>query len=168
MTSVSQAVNALLSTSLDTKKDPILSGNKRVQLEIKSARNEKIAKREKKLERLVLRTKEHIVPDAATNSKQEKFLHKIATKGVVTLFNAVRKQQEYQREQEEASGSSIAKRSKLEKTAKSHFKGIMDAEKGRNESSEESESEQVKEQLWDVLDDDYIHNEAEMGDVLSD
>ncbi|PVU94152.1 hypothetical protein BB561_002770 [Smittium simulii] len=77
---------------LDSTQGPILSKNKQAEIAIEEQKKLALERREKTRERQLALQKNHIVPDNSTIS-YEKDLKKIATRGVVQLFNAIKTSQ---------------------------------------------------------------------------
>lgn len=90
-------VNSVISQLLSEKapqNDEILSGSKsEVARAISKVHQAKQQTRSKYVERKMLRGRTHVVPDITMDASKEKMLLRIATKGVVTLFNALSQQQ---------------------------------------------------------------------------
>jgi hypothetical protein len=71
---------------------PILARDRGAERQLDAARAEHKARRQQALERRRVMEKGHVIPDV-TSKNYERGLAKIATRGVVRLFNTVRKQQ---------------------------------------------------------------------------
>ncbi|XP_067118577.1 RRP15-like protein [Centruroides vittatus] len=95
-------------------------------------------------------------PDISEKQK-ERALNRIATRGVVQLFNAVRQHQKTLGEKLSTAGNSEVKK---EKVIKSFTKGgFLDRLKNKEKKSEESKNDEnshEKEKKWDVLRDNFM------------
>ncbi|XP_078505916.1 RRP15-like protein isoform X2 [Lissotriton helveticus] len=107
------AMAKILNKKTPVSQPIILLKNKKLQQEKEKERQEKLEKRkqlEKKREwEMMCRVK----PDAVKDRENERNLQKVATRGVVQLFNAVRKHQSNINEKVKEAGSSERKRAKL-------------------------------------------------------
>ena len=107
-------------------------------------------------------------PDAVRDRARERRLAKVATRGVVQLFNAVREQQKSIKSQLDIAGKSTVKRDKVFKSIdKEGFLEVLSGNKRRLEKSGERDSATVKvpkteikqeedESSWKILRDDYM------------
>ena len=77
----------------DIGSDPILALDRRTLKDARSAEKLQSLGRLRKLDKEAKHSRCHVVPDISTDAALEKQLVRIATKGVVTLFNAVTKHQ---------------------------------------------------------------------------
>eukprot|EP01083_Nonionella_stella_P044238 119170_1 len=134
---------------------------------------------EKRLNR-EFREKEHVLPDIGKDGAYEKMLLKTATRGVVTLFNAVKKHQKQLETALDESGSSSVKQRQAEKRSKSNFLKMLKPSPVKGETSktiattseaseslertENTETEQSpKKSSWSVLNEEFM-----MGGNLKD
>ncbi|OQV23501.1 hypothetical protein BV898_02620 [Hypsibius exemplaris] len=103
----------------------------------------------------------HVLPDV-TERERERKLTKIATKGVVQLFNAVRAQQSSLEEKLEEAGPSFRKSEQaLKSVSKGDFldllknpSGSVKIRRAATASDDYGEAEEPK--RWEVLDDEYM------------
>ena len=107
-------------------------------------------------------------PDAVRDRAKERRLAKVATRGVVQLFNAVREQQKSIKSQLDIAGKSTVKRDKVFKSIdKEGFLDVLSGNKRRFEKSGEKESAAAKvpkteikqeedESSWKILRDDFM------------
>ena len=109
-------------------------------------------------------------PDIVRDRAREKTLQKIATKGVVQLFNAVREQQKTLKTQLNSVGNSVLKRDKVLKNIdKTGFLEVLSGGKKRKVESTKAAEPKVKklkaevkdepaedESTWKILRDDYM------------
>jgi hypothetical protein len=125
------------------------------------------AERQLKHEKKLLRLKEHVRPDAATDLKKERMLTKIATRGVVVLFNAIAKQQELKRKREEEDYETTQekKKARTKDLSKNEFLDILknsaESVKSAGDKEDEDDDEEEFENQWDVLDDEFVHDLAQ-------
>jgi hypothetical protein len=90
----SQNIPSIFSQLLNQKVDetPILAFRKEIEKKLEDEKIERKAKRQLLQEKRALREKDHKLP-AVETMNYEKKLRKVATKGVVQLFNAIKAQQ---------------------------------------------------------------------------
>ncbi|KAJ1918805.1 pre-60S ribosomal particles component [Tieghemiomyces parasiticus] len=88
------AMSSILGADLapSDEKVPILARNKLVERKIKADSKEVAARKALAMERKRLASRDRIIPDFS-NATYEKSLRKVATRGVVKLFNAIATQQ---------------------------------------------------------------------------
>lgn len=124
------------------------------------------ADKEAKLMRLAMKKQGHVIPkkrgEDPESDVREKALQKIATKGVVQLFNAVAKAQRRVKEATEATGN----RAKAAKLGKASFLSELrnaskQADGGNNQGKQQRQSQQVG-------DDDAAEGENKGWDVLKE
>lgn len=153
-----------------TNKAPILVKNKELEKEKEKFRKERLERRaqlDKKREwEMMCRVK----PDVVTDKEAERNLQRIATRGVVQLFNAVQKHQKNVDEKVKEAGGSIRKRAKLISTvSKKDFISVL---RGMDGSSQKSGKKLKDEQgtenseegpSWKILRDDFM-----MGAAMKD
>ena len=114
-------------------------------------------------------------PDVVRDRARERKLAKIATRGVVQLFNAVREQQKSLKVQLDEAGKSIRKREKVFKNIdREGFLDVLDGGGGMKRRRKEADKcqglpkeavkeEPVEESSWKILRDDFM-----MGTKLKD
>merc|ERR1712179_328093 len=146
----------------------ILLSKARKDAEVKNKKNVKkeggLSRTQKKYLENMCRSK----PDITKDKLREKILSKLATRGVVQLFNAVREQQKSLKSQLNSAGGSIRKREAVFKNIDK--KGFLDQVLGGRPASNESlPSLKVKKEIkmevdkdedeasnWTILKDDYM------------
>ncbi|GAV05878.1 hypothetical protein RvY_15941 [Ramazzottius varieornatus] len=98
----------------------------------------------------------HVLP-AITEREKDRKLAKIATKGVVQLFNAVRAQQNVLEEKLEEAGPSMRKTEQALKTvSKSSFLDLLKNPHGAPGVTVRQDKGNEATQRWQVLEDDYM------------
>ncbi|XP_067992757.1 RRP15-like protein [Melanerpes formicivorus] len=142
------AMAKVLNKKIPQNKSTILAKNKKVEKErqkLKQERMEKKMKLDKKREwEMMCRVKPDVVKDRET----ERNLQRIATRGVVQLFNAVRTHQKKVDEKVKKAGSSLRQRAKLmSSVSKKDFINVlrnMEGAKGsKNPAGKATQSKQV-------------------------
>ncbi|XP_039916485.1 RRP15-like protein [Hirundo rustica] len=160
------AMAKVLNKKIPQNKSTILAKNKTLEKERekkKQERQEKKMRLEKKREwEMMCRVK----PDVVKDREKERNLQRIATRGVVQLFNAVRMHQKKMEEEVKKAGSSERKRAKLmSSVSKRDFIDVlrnMDGAKGgKNPAGKATKSKQgeVKSEEgpeWNILRDDFM------------
>ncbi|KAG8518184.1 RRP15-like protein [Galemys pyrenaicus] len=157
------AMAKILNKKTPKSKPTILVKNKKLEKEkekLKQERLEKRAQLDKKREwEMMCRVK----PDVVRDKETERNLQRIATRGVVQLFNAVQKHQKNVDEKVKAAGGSVRKRAKLISTvSKKDFISVlrgMDGEKsspGKNPKAKQSTEEAEEGPGWTILRDDFM------------
>ncbi|XP_011759484.1 RRP15-like protein isoform X3 [Macaca nemestrina] len=136
------AMAKVLNKKTPESKPTILVKNKKLEKEkekLKQERLEKIKQRDKRLEwEMMCRVK----PDVVQDKETERNLQRIATRGVVQLFNAVQKHQKNVDEKVKEAGSSMRKRAKLISTvSKKDFISVL---RGMDGSTNETTSSKKK------------------------
>ena len=106
-----------------------------------------------------------VKPDITKRAKEKAF-SKIATRGVVQLFNAVREQQKDVRQKLKEAGSSRKREKVLENLDKDGFLAVLDgkkpssgpsaAKKPKTELKEEEEEEDEEDVTWSALKHDFM------------
>ncbi|XP_035770317.1 RRP15-like protein [Neolamprologus brichardi] len=106
-------------------------------------------------------------PDIVTDRETEKALQRIATRGVVQLFNAVRKHQKTVQEKVKDAGGSDRKKAKiLCSVSKKDFIDVLRREDGGVRATGKTEKDAVaavEKPAWTVLRDDFM-----MGATMKD
>ncbi|KAM3855975.1 RRP15-like protein [Vipera latastei] len=161
-----EAMAKVLNKKVSSDKPTILLKNKERDAERRKAKQERLEQRKqlnKKREwEMLCRVKPNIVKDREV----ERNLQRIATRGVVQLFNAVRKHQTNVDEKIKEAGSSERKRAQLmSSVSKRDFinvlRGMDGKEMGQNPARKSSNSRQDKSKseeapAWSILRDDYM------------
>ncbi|XP_055000524.1 RRP15-like protein [Sorex araneus] len=165
------AMAKILNRKIPKSKATILVKNKELEKEkekLKQERLERRAQLDKKREwEMMCRVK----PDVVKDKETERNLQRIATRGVVQLFNAVQKHQKNVDEKVKEAGSSIRKRAKLISTvSKKDFISVL---RGMDGSSKEKSGKNPRDKLstgnseegpsWKILRDDFM-----MGSAMKD
>ncbi|XP_037352192.1 RRP15-like protein [Talpa occidentalis] len=157
------AMAKILNKKTPKSKPTILVKNKELEKEkekLKQERLEKRAQLDKKREwEMMCRVK----PDVVRDKETERNLQRIATRGVVQLFNAVQKHQKNVDEKVKEAGGSVRKRAKLISTvSKKDFISVlrgMDGEKsspGKSPKAKQSAVEAEEGPGWTILRDDFM------------
>lgn len=160
------AMAKVLNKKIPQNKSTILAKNKSLEKERekkKQERQEKKMRLDKKREwEMMCRVK----PDVVKDREKERNLQRIATRGVVQLFNAVRMHQKKMEEQVKKAGSSERKRAKLmSSVSKRDFINVLrnmeGAKEGKNPAGKATKSKQgeVKSEEgpeWNILRDDFM------------
>lgn len=156
------AMARILENQLPEDKPPVLLKYKKIEKR-KAERNEQLAsKKLKSQERHAMLEKDHIKPDASTLD-YEKNLMRIATRGVVKLFNAVSKHQK-EINSKLNSAPTEAKKTKVETMSKSTFLDMLksSSDKGRTQENKEQKGTGIEltdtddASSWSILRDDFM------------
>lgn len=158
------AMARILEKDLPENKPPVLLKYKKVEKRRAEVKEERASKKLKSQERHAMREKDHVKPDGSTLD-YEKNLVKIATRGVVKLFNAVSKHQK-EVESKLSSAPTEAKKSKVvESMSKSAFLDMLKSSSDKART-QEMNKEQVKaneraekpdlSSTWNILRDDFM------------
>ncbi|XP_036996541.2 RRP15-like protein [Artibeus jamaicensis] len=159
------AMAKILNKKTPTSKPTILVRNRELEKEKEKLRQERLEKR-KQLDRkreweMLCRVK----PDVVKDKETERNLQRIATRGVVQLFNAVQKHQQNVDEKVKEAGGSVRKRAKLiSSVSKKDFISVlrgMDGsaqEPGSTGRGSKAKQTRVKEEgpSWTILRDDFM------------
>lgn len=141
--------------------DPILKNfKKRTNRKLLAEKRRKREARELALKKKLLKARDHRIPTVLSEPGEVR-LRKLATKGVVQLFNVVRKQQ---KEMAMNDTEELEKRNplKAEKLTKTKFLELLQKTGGARKAGVKKEvksEEAVKQEAkpaWDVLSDDYM------------
>ncbi|XP_016076621.1 PREDICTED: RRP15-like protein [Miniopterus natalensis] len=159
------AMAKILNKKTPKSKPTILVRNKELEKEkekLKQERQERRKQLDKKREwEMMCRVK----PDVVKDKDAERNLQRIATRGVVQLFNAVQKHQKNVDEKVKEAGSSMRKRAKLISTvSKKDFISVLrgvdgsTGEKSLTGRSSEAKQTEVREEGpgWTILRDDFM------------
>jgi hypothetical protein len=140
-------------------------------IEAKKRKEQKDAERKHRLEKKLLREKERVIPDAATDIQRERALVKVATRGVVMLFNAIAQQQEKRKnaeaaeqdEQDEEDELQSSKKKKVRSDEMSR-KEFLDRLKSSSSTATES-SKNSSGKDWEVFNDEFVHELAHENEL---
>lgn len=159
------AMAKILNKKTPKSKPTILTKNKELEKEKEKLKQERLEKRkqiDKKREwEMLCRVK----PDVIKDKEAERNLQRIATRGVVQLFNAVQKHQRNVGEKVKEVGGSIRKRAKLMSTvSKKDFISVLRGMDGASESSSAGKSPKARQTEvkseegpgWKILRDDFM------------
>ncbi|XP_037674429.1 LOW QUALITY PROTEIN: RRP15-like protein [Choloepus didactylus] len=160
------AMAKILNKKTPKSKPTILVKNKELEKEKEKLKQERLEKRkqlDKKREwEMICRVK----PDVVKDKETERNLQRIATRGVVQLFDAVQKHQKNVDEKVKESGSSMRKRAKLISTvSKKDFISVLRGQDGstneksstgRNPKAKQAEMKSEEGPGWSILRDDFM------------
>uniref|UniRef100_A0A8C3T5L1 RRP15-like protein n=2 Tax=Chelydra serpentina TaxID=8475 RepID=A0A8C3T5L1_CHESE len=161
-----EAMAKVLNKKIPKSKSTILVKSKELEKEREREKQEKLEKKrqlDKKREwEMMCRVK----PDVAKDRETERNFQRIATRGVVQLFNAVRKHQKNVDEKVKEAGNSNRKRAKLmSSVSKKDFINMLRGSEGakREQStsgttlkSKQGEVKSHEEPAWNILRDDFM------------
>ncbi|EFB18248.1 hypothetical protein PANDA_012227, partial [Ailuropoda melanoleuca] len=160
------AMAKILNRKTPRSKPTILVKNKELEKEKEKLKQERLEKRKQLDKKREWEMMCRVKPDVVKDKETERNLQRIATRGVVQLFNAVQKHQKNVDEKVKEAGSSIRKRAKLISTvSKKDFISVlrgMDAsasEKsstGKNLKAKPTEVKSEEGPGWTILRDDFM------------
>nr|XP_028580454.1 RRP15-like protein [Podarcis muralis] len=160
------AMAKVLSKKVPKSKPTILVKNKERDKEREKEKQERLEKRRKLDKKREWEMMCRVKPDVAKDREMERSLQRIATRGVVQLFNAVRKHQQNVSEKVKEAGSSERKRAKLiSSVSKRDFinvlRGMEGTETEQNAArktlkSKQDESRSEEGPAWSILRDDFM------------
>ncbi|KAL1769819.1 RRP15 [Sigmodon hispidus] len=159
------AMAKILNKKTPKSKPTILTKNKELEKEKEKLKQERLEKRkqlDKKLEwEMLCRVK----PDVVKDKETERSLQKIATRGVVQLFNAVQKHRRNVGDKVKEAGGSIRKQAKLMSTvSKKDFISVLRGMDSTNENSSDGKNPKARQTEvnseegpgWKILRDDFM------------
>ena len=167
---MSDVISKILEKSLAPEKDAVLAKCKRSTKRKSEIQEERVLKKEKRDAKKAILDKNHVIP-TRSNAHTEVLLRKIATKGVVKLFNAVSAHQKSMSEKMKEAKTEARKSKAIEGVSKSSFLDFLkkdgeDKAKVKVEnkktvtkqevSSEDDASEEEGKSSWNVLRDDFM------------
>jgi len=141
----------------DTSEKPILANAKEIEQKIEDEKLDYKARKALTAERKKLAEKDRVIPDYTT-FEYEKKLRKLATRGVVKLFNAIKTAQE---KSNEVHTLVTNKKPKVEVAKKSFMDMLQESNKQKSDTKEKSsnnENMNSKEPTWNVFSDNYGMN----------
>ncbi|ORX64163.1 Rrp15p-domain-containing protein [Anaeromyces robustus] len=142
----------------DTNEKPILAKAKEIEQKIEDEKLDYKARKAITAERKKLEEKDRVIPDYTT-FEYEKKLRKLATRGVVKLFNAIKTAQE---KSNEVHTLVTNKKPKVEVAKKSFMDMLQESNKRKTETNEKTsnkkENSDSKEPAWNVFSDSYGMN----------
>jgi len=141
----------------DTNEKPILAKAKEIEQKIEDEKLDYKARKALTAERKKLEEKDRVIPDYTT-FEYEKKLRKLATRGVVKLFNAIKAAQE---KSNEVHTLVTNKKPKVEVAKKSFMDMLQESNKQKTSSNEKTtnnDNSESKEPAWNVFSDNYGMN----------
>ncbi|XP_049724592.1 RRP15-like protein [Elephas maximus indicus] len=160
------AMAKVLNKKTPKSKPTILLKNKKLEKEKEKLKQERLEKRKQLDKRREWEMMCRVKPDVVKDKETERNLQRIATRGVVQLFNAVQKHQKNVDEKAKEAGGSIRKRAKLISTvSKKDFISVlrgMDASTnersstGKNLKAKQTEVKSEESPGWNILRDDFM------------
>lgn len=159
------AMAKILSKKTPRSKPTILVKNKELEKEKEKLKQERLEKRKQLDKKREWEMMCRVKPDVVQDKETERNLQRIATRGVVQLFNAVQKHQKNVDEKVKEAGSSVRKRAKLISTvSKRDFISVLrgldgsaneKSSAGRNAKAAQSEASDEG-PAWTILRDDFM------------
>ncbi|MES1913700.1 MAG: hypothetical protein MHM6MM_005868 [Cercozoa sp. M6MM] len=126
--------------AVSSKAAPILSKAKKLEnLELRQRQREAREARARRAQLKAFRNKDHAEVDIAYNAAEERELRKIATKGVVTLFNALRQHKRRMKNALANAGQSEVRRAQAEKEGREAFMQMLQQRQGKKKDDAESQ-----------------------------
>ncbi|XP_065749321.1 RRP15-like protein isoform X2 [Phocoena phocoena] len=160
------AMAKILNKKTPKSKPTILVKNKELEKEKEKLKQERLEKRKQLDKKREWEMMCRVKPDVVKDKETERNLQRIATRGVVQLFNAVQKHQKNVDEKVKEAGGSIRKRAKLISTvSKKDFISVlrgMDGstnEKsltGKNSKAKQTEAKSEEGPGWAILRDNFM------------
>ncbi|XP_027497152.1 RRP15-like protein [Corapipo altera] len=159
------AMAKVLNKKIPQNKSTILSKNKSLEKEREKEKQERLEKRMKLDKKREWEMMCRVKPDVVKDREKERNLQRIATRGVVQLFNAVRAHQKNIDEKMKKAGSSDRRRAKLLSTvSKKDFISVLrnmeGAKGGKNDGKatkcKEGEVKSEEGPEWNILRDDFM------------
>ncbi|XP_043818527.1 RRP15-like protein [Dromiciops gliroides] len=167
------AMAKILNKKIPKSKSTILIKNKELEKEKEKEKQERLEKRKQLDKKREWEMMCRVKPDVVKDKEIERNLQRIATRGVVQLFNAVRKHQKNVDEKMKEVGGSVRKRAKLMSTVTkkdfiSVLRGVDESKDSRNPTGQNSKDKQDKGKSeqgssWNILRDDFM-----MGATMKD
>uniref|UniRef100_F6QE19 RRP15-like protein n=1 Tax=Ornithorhynchus anatinus TaxID=9258 RepID=F6QE19_ORNAN len=158
-----EAMAKILSKKTPQSRPTILVKNKELEQEKKKEKQERLEKRKQLDKKREWEMMCRVKPDVVQDKEKERNLQRIATRGVVQLFNAVRKHQKNVDDKMKEAGGSMRKRAKLmSSVSKKDFISVLRGiEGGKNEESASGKTSQAKVKSeegpgWNILRDDFM------------
>ncbi|XP_065102469.2 RRP15-like protein [Paramisgurnus dabryanus] len=157
-----EAMAKILDKKTPESKPSILLKNKELD-KIKEKEKKELLEKKKKIDKK--RAWENMCrekPDVVRDRDQERALQRIATRGVVQLFNAVKKHQKNMDEKVKDAGGSVRKKAKIiSSVSKKDFIDVLRAADGAHNPAIKKETETAVEvkagkPSWSVLRDDFM------------
>ncbi|XP_077384209.1 RRP15-like protein [Festucalex cinctus] len=164
-----EAMAKILGKPTLKNKPTILVKNKELDKVKAKERQEQLERKEQTDKKRAWEMMCRVKPNVVKDREVEKALQRIATRGVVQLFNAVRKHQKSIDQQVKEAGGSDRKKAKiLSSVTKKDFIDVLRKTEGGarvtvKEEKDTSTAEVVEKPAWSVLSDDYM-----MGATMKD
>lgn len=159
------AMAKILNRKTPGSKAPILLKNKELEKEKEKLKQERLERRKQLDKKREWDMMCRVKPDVVQDKEAERNLQRIATRGVVQLFNAVQKHQKNVDEKVKEAGSSVRKRAKLmSAVSKKDFISVLRGldggtnQKGSARRTAEARQTEGKEEGpgWTILRDDFM------------
>ncbi|XP_036133408.1 RRP15-like protein [Molossus molossus] len=159
------AMARILSKKTPGSKPTILVKNKELEKEKEKLKQERLEKRKQLDKKREWEMMCRVKPDVVQDKETERNLQRIATRGVVQLFNAVQKHQKNVDEKVKEAGSSIRKRAKLMSTVSKRdfisvlrgLEGSASEKSSAGRSPKAAQAEASEEGPgWTILRDDFM------------
>ncbi|XP_017525577.3 RRP15-like protein isoform X1 [Manis javanica] len=160
------AMAKVLSKKTPKSKSTILVKNKELEKEKEKLKQERLEKRKQRDKKREWEMMCRVKPDVVKDKETERNLQRIATRGVVQLFNAVQKHQKNVDEKVKEAGGSIRKRAKLVSTvSKKDFISVLrgmdgstneKSSTGKNSKAKQTKVESKDSPGWTILRDDFM------------
>ncbi|CAL8248122.1 unnamed protein product [Lota lota] len=152
------AMAKILQKKTPASKPTILVKNKELDKMKVKEKQEKLEQREKTDKKRTWEMMFRVKPDLATDRETERTFQRTATRGVVQLFNAVRKHQNLVNEKVKEVGGSDRKKAKLlcSVTKKDFIDVLRGKDTGRKVVKAEKETGATEKPSWSVLRDDFM------------
>ncbi|XP_074078788.1 RRP15-like protein isoform X2 [Macrotis lagotis] len=167
------AMAKILNKKTPKNKSTILIKNKELEKEKEKEKQERLEKRKQLDKKREWEMMCRVKPDVVKDKEVERNLQRIATRGVVQLFNAVRKHQKNVDEKMKEVGGSVRKRAKLMSTVTkkdfiSVLRGVDESKdnrspKGQNPKDTQTKGKSEQGSSWHILRDDFM-----MGATMKD
>ncbi|XP_057585342.1 RRP15-like protein [Hippopotamus amphibius kiboko] len=160
------AMAKILNKKTPKSKPTILVKNKELEKEKEKLKQERLEKRKQLDKKREWEMMCRVKPDVVKDKETERNLQRIATRGVVQLFNAVQKHQKNVDEKVKEAGGSIRKRAKLiSAVSKKDFISVLrgmdgstneKSSTGRNSKAKQTEAKSEEGPGWTILRDDFM------------
>ncbi|MEJ1270533.1 transforming growth factor beta 2 [Cricetulus griseus] len=159
------AMAKILNKKTPSSKPTILTKNKELEKEKEKLKQERLEKRKQLDKKREWEMMCRVKPDVVKDKEAERNLQRIATRGVVQLFNAVQKHQRNVGEKVKEAGGSIRKRAKLMSTvSKKDFISVLRGMDSTNENSSAATNPKARQTEmkseegpgWKILQDDFM------------
>uniref|UniRef100_A0A8C8YIW3 RRP15-like protein n=1 Tax=Prolemur simus TaxID=1328070 RepID=A0A8C8YIW3_PROSS len=160
------AMAKILNKKIPSSRYAILLKNKALEKEKEKLKQERLEKKNQRDKRLEWEMMCRVKPDVVKDKETERNLQRIATRGVVQLFNAVQKHQKNVDEKVKEAGNSIRKRAKLiSAVSKKDFISVLrgmdgstneTSSTGKNPKAKQAEVKSEEGPGWTILRDDFM------------